>query len=118
MFSDLFMFVCEKWVILDISLYNIIHFYEPTDMEMCILTIHTATQHASSPGLYIILEELPSGEATVSCKKCHSNSKFFEKFSTDSGKPIMFPVKITFIYIAIISRSLSHTQTNRNHQSA
>jgi hypothetical protein len=88
-------------------------------MEMCILTIHTATQHASSPGFYIILVELPSGEATVSCKKCHSNSKFFEKFSTDSGKPIMFPVKITFIYIAIISRSLSHihkqTETTKVH---
>lgn len=42
---------------------------QPTHIHTCMLTIHTKTKHVSSPALYIAFEELPSGEATLSCKK-------------------------------------------------
>lgn len=54
--------------------------------------------HAHSPGFCVVLEGLPSGKATVSCKKHHSNSKFFDKF-------ILLPVGIKFLYLSL---SLTH----------
>jgi hypothetical protein len=46
--------------------------------------------HTHSPGFCTVLEGLPSSKATVSCKKHHSNSKFFDKF-------ILLPVGMKLI---------------------
>ena len=54
--------------------------------------------HAHSPAFCVVLERLPSGKATVSCKKHHSNSKLFDKF-------ILLPVGIRFLYFSLSHRN-------------